>query len=326
MGNRAQSLLPGFAIPACVAWSLAPAMAGADKKADEEWRKINPPVPYALFVAASPNRTGAERILKVFDDKNAQQKWRPHYDAWFRLVSSRDEAEIVIEVADSGRDQKPGYEPVYFISGRLSIAGIINDRPIRGDDTVRLWGDTQEQFDMLNRIVRYMREHHKEAVLAHSGRATAAGAPKRDETVARPATATAGPTAEEEDDPLYVHWARFKPGSWVVRRSEGTLSGDSRETLKSVSATEVVVEVVGRTSRTDTIPARRKVDRTGTPWQESDEVIEVAGKRLPCHAQKSSDMSRWYCPDVPGGFAKFEWKKDGKFVQRVWATAWEAKP
>jgi len=313
MGNRPERLLPAFALLTLVAWGLAPATAEADKKADEERKRINPPVPYALFVAASPNRTGAERILRIFDDKNARKKRRQHYDTWFRLVSNRDEAEIVIEVADSGRDEKPGYEPVYFISGRLSIAGIVSNTPIRGDDTVRLWGDTQEEFDLLNRIVRYMREDHKEAVLAHSG------------TAAAPVS-TAGPTAEEEDEPLYVHWARFKPGSWVARRSEGTLSGDSRETLKSVSATEVVVEIEGRTSRTETIPARRRVDRKGTPWQESEEVIEVAGKRLPCRAQKSGEMSRWYCPDVPGGFARFEWKKDGKFVQRVWATAWEARP
>jgi hypothetical protein len=169
MRNRAQSLLPGFVVLTLVAWSLAPAWAAADKKADEEWKRINPPAPYALFVDAAPNRTGAERILKIFDDKNAQKKWRPHYDTWFRLVSSRDEAEIVIEVGDTGREQKPGYEPVYFISGRLSIAGVITDAPIRGDDTVRLWGDTQEQFDLLNRVVRFMRDHHKEAVLAHRG-------------------------------------------------------------------------------------------------------------------------------------------------------------
>jgi hypothetical protein len=190
-----------------------------------------------------------------------------------------------------------------------------------------MFSDSQEQFDLLNRIVRFMRDGHKEAVLAHSGTATAAippAEPKAKEAPAPPATA--GQATEEEDDPLFPHWARFKPGSWVLRRSEGTLSGDSKETLRSVSPTEVVIEVAGKSTRTETIRSKRKLEpRKGTPWQEGEEVIELAGKRLQCHAQKTSEMSRWYCPDVPGGFAKFEWKKDGKFVQRVWAVSWEGK-
>lgn len=326
MGNRA--ILGGArcVLVSAVALFLAPAMASADKKADEEWKKINPPAPYTLFVETAANKNGAERILKIFDAKNAQKKWRPHYDTWFRLVPSREQAEIVIDVGDSGREQKPGYEALYYITGRLTIAGIVRDTPIRGDDTIRLFGDTQEQFDLLNRIVRFMRDHYKEAVLVHSARgATVSPQPKPDEGPPS-ATTTGGPAAEEEDDPLYVHWARFKPGSWVLRRSEGTLSGDTKETLKSVGPAEVVIEVVGTSTRTETIRAKRKVEpKKGTPWQESEEVAEIAGKSLQCHAQKTAEMSRWYCPEVPGGFAKFEWKKDGKFVQRVWAIAWEGK-
>lgn len=326
MENRGFSAHTGFALVSVVASILAPGMASADKKADDEWKKINPPVPYTLFVEAAANKHGAERILKIFDATNAQKKWRPHYDTWFRLVPRREEAEIIIDVGDAGREQKPGYEAVYYISGRLTIAGIVRDTPIRGDDTIRMFGDTQEQFDLLNRIVRFMRDHHKEVVLAHSGETATASPPPKPDEAAPSATTTGGPAAEEEDDPLYVHWARFKPGSWVLRRSEGTLSGDAKETLKSVGPAEVVIEAVGTSTRTETIRAKRKVEpKKGTPWQESEEVIEVAGKRLQCHAQKTAEMSRWYCPEVPGGFAKFEWKKDGKFVQRVWAIAWEGK-
>jgi hypothetical protein len=291
-------------------------------------------VPYKLFVGASKSKFGAEEIQKVFAEKNAKKNWRPTFDTWFTLVPQREVAEITVDVDEASFDQKTGYETVYFINGRLTIAGIVKDIAIRGDDTSPLFGTAHPEHDLLRRIIRFLRDDHKEAVLAHTAAAAPGMAPPAASSLAQPTAGNPGaaptgaaPRGPEEDDPLYVAWSAFKPGSWVVRKSEGTLTDETKETLKSVAPEEVVVEVAvsGRPPRTKTIPAKRKVEGKGS-WQESEEVIDVAGKPLRCHAQKTKEMSRWYCKDVPGGFAKFEWLKAGKYVQKTWTTAWEGKP
>lgn len=146
-----------------VLWIFVPSAARADKKADAEYDKINPPVPYKLFVAASPkNKFGAEQIQRVFAAKNAKKIWRPTYDTWFTVVPEREVAEITIDVDGVGMDEKRGYKTVYYITGRLTITGIVKDTAIRGDDT------DLPGLDLLRRILYFMRDHHKEAVLAHT--------------------------------------------------------------------------------------------------------------------------------------------------------------
>jgi hypothetical protein len=158
-----------FLAPVICIFVFVPSAAQADKKADEESAKINPPVPYKLFVAASPHKFGAERIRNVFAEKNSTKKWRPTFDQWFVLVPERDKAEMTLDVSDAGFDKKPGYETVYYISGRLTITGMVKDSPIRGDNTPSLLGGPEENLDLLRRIIHYMREHHRDAVLAHTG-------------------------------------------------------------------------------------------------------------------------------------------------------------
>jgi hypothetical protein len=153
---------------------LAPAPAGADKKADkqaaEEYSNINPPAPYKLFVTNAPNKKfGTDPIVKVFSEKNAKKNWRPMYDKWFTLVPSREAAEITIDVTDRGFVEKPRYQTVYFIVGRLTITGVIKDVEIRGDDTSTTFGSPEPGLDLLRRIVKFMRDNHKAAVLAHTG-------------------------------------------------------------------------------------------------------------------------------------------------------------
>lgn len=338
-----------FVLSLCLAAGLlAPAELLADKKADEEYKKINPPVPYTLWVGG--HEYGTEKIQKIFAPKNATKKWRALYDTWFKLVPEREGAEIRIEIRDTGFDSKPGYETVFYITGRLTIPGVISDAPIRGDGTVGLFSGSNEELDLMGRIVRFMRDSNKAGVLAHSAPATpatspatsppapvaapvaAAPAPATPAAIAVAAAPTPLPAAGEEDHPLYAYWARFKPGSWVLRKDEGTLTGETKETLLSVSSGEIVIEVQrttkalgARPATRETIPARRKIEK-GTAWQEGQETAEIAGKALPCRVQRGAEMTRWYCSDVPGGFARFEWKKDGKFVQRTLAASWEAKP
>lgn len=156
-------------VPVICIFIFVPFAARADKKADDENAKINPPVPYKLFVAASPHKYGAERIQKVFAEKNSKKNWRPTFDKWFALVPERDLAEITLDVADAGFDKKPGHESVYYITGRLTITGMVKDSPIRGDDTPSTFGSPEENLDLLRRIIHYMRENHRDAVLAHTG-------------------------------------------------------------------------------------------------------------------------------------------------------------
>lgn len=305
-----------------------PLTARADKKADEEWRKINPPVPYKLWVGG--NEWGSKEIRDIFAEKNAKKKWRPFYDTWFTLVPDRENAEILVDVKNKGFDSRPGYKTLYYTEGRLTIRGMVTDVAIRGDDPTGggLFSGPQDEFDLLNRVVRFMRNGHKEAVLAHTSSSAVARAPSPAPKAAAPPPAAKGPLVEEDNE-TYTYWDRFKPGSWVVLKFEGTLTSETKQTLKSVSPSEIVLEVrrKGSKAQPEIVPRRVKVEAKKTKgWKEAEESAEISGKLLPCRTQTAGTMKRWYCPDIPGGFARMEWsEKDGKLVQRVLATSWEAK-
>lgn len=142
---------------------------GAAQISDEEWKKINPQTPYKLHIF-STTKSGSyarDKILKVFEPED-QKQWRLFYKTWFQLVPTKEEAEIVLELEKSDTEQKPGYENVKVISGYLSVLNILIRTPIRGDDTgVRLFSSSQEQFDLLNRIIKFMRERYPDDVIAH---------------------------------------------------------------------------------------------------------------------------------------------------------------
>lgn len=141
---------------------------------------------------------------------------------------------------------------------------------IRGDDNTGggLFRGPQDEFDLLNRIVRFMRNGHKEAVLAHtSSSAVARAAPPA------PRAATPSPKVPlvEEDNETYGYWERFKPGSWVVLEFEGTLTSETRQTLKSVGPSEIVLEVrrKGSGAHPETVPRRVKVEANKKGWKEA---------------------------------------------------------
>ncbi len=305
-----------------------PLAAHADKKADEEWKKVNPPVPYKLWVGG--DEYGSKEIRGIFAEKNAKKKWRPFYDTWFTLVPEREGAEILVDVGKKGFDSRPGYKTVFYTEGRLTVRGIVTGVAIRGDDLGgRLFRGPQDEFDLLNRIVRFMRSGHKEAVLAHTSSSAAAHATSREPKPAAPPPPSKGPLVEEDNE-TYGYWERFRPGSWVVLKFEGTLKSETKQTLKSVSPSEIVLEVRRRGSGThpESVPRRVKVEAKDKKkgWKEATESAEISGKLLQCRTQTAGTMKRWYCPDIPGGFARMEWsEKEGKLVQRVLATSWEAK-
>jgi hypothetical protein len=304
-----------------------PLTARGDKKADEEWKKINPPVPYKLWVGG--HEYGSEEIRKIFAEKNAKKKWRPFYDMWFTLVSDREGAEILVNVKEKRFDSRPGYKTVYYTEGRLTIRGIVTDVAIRGDDTGgRLFSGPQDEFDLLNRIVRFMRNGHKEAVLAHTSSSAVAHAPSAPPKATATPAPPKGPLVEKDNE-TYGYWERFKPGSWVVLRFEGVLTSETKQTLKSISSSEIVLEVrrKGSGPQSEIVPRRVKVEAKKTKsWKEAEESVDISGKLLRCRTQTAGTMKSWYCPDIPGGFARMEWNgKDGKVVQRVLATSWAAK-
>lgn len=156
--------------------ALASGLAAGDKKADEEYKKINPPAPYRLHVFASVKKGegGAETIRKVFAEKDRNKKDRVLYHSWFVLVPTREDAEIVLDINEAALDFQPGFETKSYITGVIAIPGMLEGVPIRGEDFYGrqpIWSfkGPQPQLNLLSRVIGYMRGAHKDAVLAHGG-------------------------------------------------------------------------------------------------------------------------------------------------------------
>lgn len=148
------------------------------------------------------------------------------------------------------------------------------------------------------------------------------------------AAASEPESPRDEPDPRYVAWASFKPGSWVVHHWEGlSTRGDSRTILKSVTPSEVVLEVqrtteeLGSESRAQMIPARRDAaSRRDGRWKESEDVITLNGQELRCLAQRGLSVDRWFCDAIPGGFARSDMRNEmGQVWEKVWAKDWQAE-
>ncbi len=135
-------------------------------------------------------------------------------------------------------------------------------------------------------------------------------------------------------DPRYLSWASFKPGSWVVKKGNGPETWETRETLKSVTPNEVVIEsrmtIEGlglQAPETKTIPARSKSTRRAkSDWIESKETVTLDGQELSCRVQRSGGTTRWYCDAIPGGLAQLEMKNDmGRVIRKIWVSEWSAE-
>jgi hypothetical protein len=150
------------------------------------------------------------------------------------------------------------------------------------------------------------------------------------------------------ENPEYRHWASFAPGSKVKRQiaykaSDKTITIGETITLKSVDEKGLVLEKSSSTladgRRFDSPPTEFKVEATiearaaPSVVRESDEEIEVAGKKLKCRrvqllqedAAKKTEIVEWRSDEIPGRVARRELKfSTGGHSSEV-AVEWEKK-
>jgi hypothetical protein len=145
--------------------------------------------------------------------------------------------------------------------------------------------------------------------------------------------------AEKIDNPLYKHWAQFKPGTTATVKTESDMAGNKSEmentsTLVEVTADKAVVEtkmsmVVGG-SKMD-MPASKmevaaKIDKVDTTAagtkpaiKESTEDVDVAGTKVSCKVVEMTNEANgmktvsksWTSDKVPGMMVKMESTMDG---------------
>jgi|SRR6185295_15008160 len=145
---------------------------------------------------------------------------------------------------------------------------------------------------------------------------------------------------DQVDNPEYKGWAAFKPGSFVVFKYSAPQGGFQKNTLKSVSDTEVVIETetstdgkAGGRSMERKIPAKLSADLAPKNVKDGEEEIEVAGKTMKCKTKefdktlaggRKSTLKIWGNEDIPGKGAQVVITTEtGKF--QMTATEWEKK-
>lgn len=151
------------------------------------------------------------------------------------------------------------------------------------------------------------------------------------------------------DNPLYEHWSKFKPGTYVVTVSKQTMAEQNTETevkteLKSVSKEKVVVEMTSVTKTQDQefkmppqtfehlakyekpdLPESEEEETEKPETKEGEEKIEVAGKKLDTkwyefvsedEGTKTHSKS-WTSEDMPGQVVKSVTKIEGEFMMNM---------
>lgn len=165
-------------------------------------------------------------------------------------------------------------------------------------------------------------------------------------------------SGEMIDNPMYKHWAQFKPGTYVVTQSVQEAMGQKTEsvtttTLKSVSGDKVVLELASVTKvagqefktppQTMEHPARiEKYEPEKTEGEkpdvkqktkEGDEVVEVAGKKIKTKWYDAvTDMGNmkthtksWMSDDFPGQIIKSTTRTEGETPMKVETKVLEYK-
>lgn len=147
--------------------------------------------------------------------------------------------------------------------------------------------------------------------------------------------------AEMIDNPLYKHWAQFKPGTWVTYKQASEAAGNKALTestvkVKEVTAEKVVLETTSKMeaagqkidmpAQAQDVPAKiakPEVDATqqtkdAPKPKEGEDTVTVGGKPIKCktmemtfeaNGQKGSSKT-WTSDDVPGQMVKMEAKSD----------------
>lgn len=154
-----------------------------------------------------------------------------------------------------------------------------------------------------------------------------------------PADEKTAAVGEKVDNPLYQHWAKFKPGSYATLRTVSEAFGRKNETVVTVTLKQVSAESVLVMKRTLVSSGDRSVPRKPvleehlakiTPAElkkqgpqgklaEGDEEIEIAGKKFKTHWVRTKteldpitvETQRWLCEDVPGRVVKVVSKAKG---------------
>ena len=140
---------------------------------------------------------------------------------------------------------------------------------------------------------------------------------------------TTGPAAPMVDNPQYLMWAKFKPGSSCTLTADvaspmGKVHREVTQTLKAVTADTVTLEVVDtmtmvgqtRTQPPQTATVKSKEDHEDAK-QVGTEDVPAMGKTLKCRVFEQSTKdgqplpggrtAKYYvCDEVPGGIVKAE--------------------
>jgi hypothetical protein len=153
--------------------------------------------------------------------------------------------------------------------------------------------------------------------------------------------ALVAPAGETEFD----YWTNHKVGSWVKLKMELEAQGvkvsvKTHHTLLESTAEKVVVEQKNKVSAngmdqeesTEKEEIFKGKDKDPIKIEkESDEEIEVAGKKLKCHViegtqKETHKVKFWVSKDVPGGVVKAEISGgDIPGPMKIIATEWEKK-
>ena len=164
---------------------------------------------------------------------------------------------------------------------------------------------------------------------------------------------------EMVDNPTYKHWAKFKPGTYVVTKTVQEAMGHKTETimtttLKSVSGEKVVVEMTSVTKTAgqeikmppQSLTHAARIEKTEVPAEaqpkpddkkpdtkEGKADIEIAGKKVKTTwYEVTADMGSvkthtksWMCEDVPGQVVKTVSRTEGEMPMTVESVVVEYK-
>jgi len=144
----------------------------------------------------------------------------------------------------------------------------------------------------------------------------------------------------------FDYWSNHKVGSWVKLKMELDANGvklqiNTRHTLSESGADKVVVERKNKVTmngmdnpeETEKEEILKGKDKDPIKIEkESDEEIEVAGKKMKCHVIEGTQkdgthkVKFWVNKDVPGGVVKAEVSGgDIPAPMKIVATEWEKK-
>ena len=163
--------------------------------------------------------------------------------------------------------------------------------------------------------------------------------------------AWAGKAEEKIDNPLYKHWAQFKPGSYATLKMTTESMGTTSETLltqtlKEVTAEKVVVEiktaVTGGGQKIEQPPtlqdipakitkidvaeqeAKDKIEERKQELKEGEEEVDAGGKKLKAKWTQTEakygeiviKTKVWTSEEVPGQTVKAITSTEGEFASK----------